>query len=126
MLMYLSRLAHSRCFLAGLLLFIGGCGPFIVFSIVTVLGFTDDPNPNPVGLGIIFGLFALPSLSLIALGLARARAGGGEWVTDMAIGRRQGDGETGARIGATRLEGLIIWICVAASLGVVALKWWLR
>ncbi len=55
----------------GLILLIVGSGPLIGFNIYADLGFYDDPNPNPVGLGILAWLTFWPSIGLILLGIWR-------------------------------------------------------
>jgi len=38
------------------------------------LGLWPDPNPNPVGPGILFGLTFWPAIICIVVGVIRARA----------------------------------------------------
>ena len=46
-----------------------GSLPLFSTLIGALLGFTDDPNPNPTGYGVLFFLTLWPSLGLIGLGL---------------------------------------------------------
>jgi hypothetical protein len=62
----------SRLFWIGLLLLVLGSGPLFTVILLASLGLTKDPNPNPVGLGIIAGLTFWPSLILIIIGVAQS------------------------------------------------------
>jgi hypothetical protein len=62
----------SRLFWAGLILFVLGSGPLLSVIVLASLGMTKDPNPNPVGLGIIAALTFPPSVILIILGAVRS------------------------------------------------------
>ena len=52
----------------GLLLF--GCGPLIAIIALAALGFLADPNPNPVGPGILASLTFWPGLICVIVGVA--------------------------------------------------------
>lgn len=58
---------------AGLILFVLGTGPLVGFMLYAKLGFHDDPNPNPVGLGIPAMLTFWPSILMVAWGVSRVR-----------------------------------------------------
>ena len=60
---------------AGLVLLVVGTGPLASIMLAVALGFTDDPNPNPVMFGILAGLTFWPSVGLIAVGVWRVRKG---------------------------------------------------
>ncbi|WP_278983768.1 hypothetical protein [Sphingobium yanoikuyae] len=49
-----------------------GCGPLVVFLIADEIGLVRDPNPNPIGLGLLFVFSVPPALCLTLFGLARA------------------------------------------------------
>jgi hypothetical protein len=51
--LYLNRFWRSGYFIAGALLFVLGSGPLLVSSALAGLGMTEDPNPNPVGFGML-------------------------------------------------------------------------
>ena len=53
--------------LAGLLL---GTGPLVAVMVMARAGLTSDPNPNPVGFGILMFLTFWPSLTLFLIGAA--------------------------------------------------------
>lgn len=49
-------------FIGGLLGLVFGTGPLVVVCVAAALGWTDDPNPNPIGLGLLAMLTLWPSL----------------------------------------------------------------
>lgn len=59
----------SVLFWAGIILLVIGSGPLLVVILLAALGLTEDPNPNPVGLGILAMLTFWPSVSLIVISL---------------------------------------------------------
>ena len=63
-----SSLWRSRYFVAGALLFLIGTGPLLTVILLANLGLTRDPNPNPIGLGILAFLTFWPSVILMVLG----------------------------------------------------------
>ena len=64
----MSSLWRSRYFVAGGLLLLIGTGPLLTVILLARLGLTRDPNPNPVGLGILAFLTFLPGVLLMVLG----------------------------------------------------------
>jgi hypothetical protein len=69
------RYLQSWWIRAGLVLLVVGTGPLASIMLAAALGFTDDPNPNPVMFGILAGLTFWPSVGLIAVGVWRVRKG---------------------------------------------------
>jgi hypothetical protein len=59
----------SRLFWAGLALLVLGTGPLLLIVVATELGLTSDPNPNPIGLGLLAFFTFWPAVILIVLGL---------------------------------------------------------
>ncbi|WP_439532989.1 hypothetical protein [Polymorphobacter sp.] len=59
--------------LAGLLLLVLGCGPLLLFIVADALGLVTDPDPNPIGLGLLAFVSFWPGVILTAIGLARRR-----------------------------------------------------
>ena len=57
----------------GVILLVLGTGPLVSIMVAARLGFTDDPNPNPVLFGMLAGLTFWPSVALIAFGAWRIR-----------------------------------------------------
>jgi hypothetical protein len=62
----------SRLFWAGVVLFAVGTGPLLIVILLAALGLTKDPNPNPVGFGILFFFTIWPSIGLMVAGWARS------------------------------------------------------
>ena len=63
----------DRLFKVGLTLLIIGTGPLILIVLLAKLGLTSDPNPNPVGPGLLAGLTLWPAVILMAIGMTRVR-----------------------------------------------------
>ena len=63
----------SCFFWIGLLLLGVGTGPLLIVILAAQLGLTRDPNPNPVGFGILALLTFRPSVLLIVVGIVRTR-----------------------------------------------------
>jgi hypothetical protein len=57
----------------GISLLLLGTGPLASYMLAARFGYGDDPNPNPVHLGMLAGLTFYPSLGLIAWGFYRRR-----------------------------------------------------
>ncbi|MBI3554336.1 MAG: hypothetical protein HY077_17705 [Elusimicrobia bacterium] len=58
---------------AGLALLVLGTGPLVLIVAGAALGLTSDPNPNPVGPGLLAFFTFWPGVILLAYGLLRAR-----------------------------------------------------
>jgi len=69
----MGRYLRSRLVQVGLGLLILGSGPLIGIIVYAKLGFYHDPDPNPVGFGMLAGLTFWPSVILIGLGVWRVR-----------------------------------------------------
>jgi hypothetical protein len=64
----------------GLGLLAVGTGPLLLFLVADEIGLISDPNPNPVGLGLLFFFTIWPAVGLTLFGLfrwKRARHAGG-------------------------------------------------
>jgi len=61
----------SRLLWIGSALFVLGTGPLLIIILLASLGLTRDPNPNPVGFGILALFTFWPSVILIVIGIAR-------------------------------------------------------
>ena len=55
----------------GLAFLVLGSGPLIVIILLAALGALADPNPNPIGPGILAALTFWPGIICVALGAAR-------------------------------------------------------
>ena len=62
---------NSRTTRIGIGLLILGSGPLLMIIMAAKLGLTRDPNPNPVGFGILAGLTFWPAIILLAIGISR-------------------------------------------------------
>jgi len=60
----------------GLALLLVGSGPLFLIIIAAAVGLWPDPNPNPIGPGLLCFLTFWPSLALIVVGVQRVRAHG--------------------------------------------------
>jgi len=70
------RYWDSKLVRVGTVLFVLGSGPLLLIIAAADLGLTRDPNPNPVGFGILAGLTFWPSIIMIVAGVvsvARAK-----------------------------------------------------
>jgi len=63
----------SRLVRVGLGLFILGSGPLLVIIAAAAIGLWPDPNPNPIGPGILAFFTFWPSIICMAIGVAQVR-----------------------------------------------------
>jgi len=64
---------RSRYFVVGAVLLLVGTGPLVSVIVLASLGLTKDPNPNPIGFGILAFLTFWPSVVLMLLGVVTSR-----------------------------------------------------
>lgn len=57
----------------GLLLVTFGWGPLLSVILLSDLGLWPDPNPNPVGAGILFFLTSWPAIICLGIGIWQVR-----------------------------------------------------
>jgi hypothetical protein len=57
----------------GVAVLVLGTGPLLLVILATALGLTDDPNPNPIGPGLLAFVSFWPGVVLTIIGLAQAR-----------------------------------------------------
>jgi hypothetical protein len=62
----------SRVFWTGLMLLVLGSGPLLAVILLAWLGVAKDPNPNPIGFGILAFLTFWPSVILMILGVVQS------------------------------------------------------
>lgn len=53
----------------GAILLLVGSGPLLGIIIAARLGLTRDPNPNPIGFGLLAGLTLWPAVIMIVIGI---------------------------------------------------------
>jgi hypothetical protein len=68
----MSYYLRSRLVRVGLGLLVVGSGPLFFIIAAAELGLWPDPNPNPVGPGLLFFFTFIPSLVCIVLGFVIA------------------------------------------------------
>ena len=59
---------------AGLALLVLGSGPLWTIVLLAALGWWPDPDPNPVGPGLLFFFTFWPAIICLIVGVARVRA----------------------------------------------------
>jgi hypothetical protein len=63
------RFRISRLFWIGLALLVLGTAPLLLTIVAAELGLTSDPNPNPIGFGLLTFFTFWPAVILIVWGL---------------------------------------------------------
>ena len=58
---------------SGVLLLVFGTGPLLFIIVAAAIGLWPDPNPNPVGPGLLAGLTLWPGLICLIVGVSRVR-----------------------------------------------------
>ncbi len=69
----MSEYLQSRRVIIGLLLLIFGSGPLFLIMIAAAVGLWPDPNPNPIGPGILAFLTFWPGVLCLGTGIVRVR-----------------------------------------------------
>ena len=70
----MSQYFKSTWVKVGLSLLLVGATPLLIIVAAADLGLLRDPNPNPVGPGILFGLTLWPAIICIVVGVIRVRS----------------------------------------------------
>lgn len=70
----MSRYLKSGWIWAGILLLVLGSGPLMFIIAADALGLWPDPNPNPIGPGLLFFFTFWPSVICIVVGVLRAHS----------------------------------------------------
>lgn len=65
---------RSRLVKVGLGLLIFGTGPLVFIIAAAALGLWPDPNPNPIGPGLLSFLTFWPAIICIVIGVTRVRS----------------------------------------------------
>ena len=66
---------ESRLVRTGLVIFGVGCGPLLFIIAAAAVGVWPDPNPNPVGPGLLAALSFWPGILCLGIGAMRVRFG---------------------------------------------------
>jgi hypothetical protein len=66
------RFTLGKMFWLGLVLFICGTGPLLAIIAAASLGLTRDPDPNPIGPGLLAFVTFWPSVTLMGAALVTA------------------------------------------------------
>jgi hypothetical protein len=69
----MNRLFANRLFKIGFWLFVLGTGPLLAIIVLAGIGLWPDPNPNPIGPGLLAFLTFWPSVACMIVGAIRAR-----------------------------------------------------
>ena len=64
---------RSRLVQVGLVLLVLGSGPLIGIIVLAAVGLWPDPNPNPIGPGLLFFFTFWPAVICLGLGIAGVR-----------------------------------------------------
>ncbi|HRZ09956.1 MAG TPA: hypothetical protein P5319_08645 [Gemmatimonadales bacterium] len=70
------RYLANRLFRIGAVLLAVGSGPLFAIIVAAKLGLWPDPNPNPIGPGLLAFFTFWPAVALMALGALQVRAAG--------------------------------------------------
>ena len=65
---------HSRLVKIGIGLLIFGTGPLVFIVVAAAFGLWPDPNPNPIGPGLLSFLTFWPAIICIVVGVIRVRS----------------------------------------------------
>jgi hypothetical protein len=69
----MSRYFENRLFKIGFWLLVLGSGPLVVIILLASLGLWPDPNPNPIGPGLLFFFTFWPAVVCLVVGFVQAR-----------------------------------------------------
>jgi len=58
----------------GVALVVLGWGPLLLVILLAAIGLWPDPNPNPIGPGLLFFVTFIPALICLGIGAFRARS----------------------------------------------------
>jgi hypothetical protein len=67
------RYRDNRLVRIGLVLLVVGSGPLFLIMLCAHLGLLADPDPNPVGAGMLCGLTFWPAVILLGIGTLQVR-----------------------------------------------------
>lgn len=64
---------ENRYMRIGLALVVFGWGPLFAIIFLAAVGLWPDPNPNPIGPGMLFFLTAWPAIICLGIGIRQVR-----------------------------------------------------
>jgi hypothetical protein len=70
----MGRYLRSNWIRVGLVLAVIGAAPLLFIIIAAAFGLWPDPNPNPIGPGLLFTFLFWPAVVCILVGVTRVRA----------------------------------------------------
>jgi hypothetical protein len=70
------RYLANRLFRIGAILLLAGSGPLLLIILAAAVGLWPDPNPNPIGPGLLAFLTFWPAVVLLGLGAYQVRVAG--------------------------------------------------
>jgi len=63
----------NRWIQIGLVLVVLGWGPLLAIIVLAAVGLWPDPNPNPIGPGLLFFFTAWPAIICLVIGVVRVQ-----------------------------------------------------
>ena len=69
----MSRYLDNRWIRVGLALVLFGWTPLLGIILLAAIGLWPDPNPNPVGPGLLFFLTSWPAIICLIVGVVRVK-----------------------------------------------------
>ena len=70
----MSGYLQSKLVKAGLIVLVLGTGPLLFIIVAAAIGLWPDPNPNPVGPGMLAALSFWPGIVCLLIGIFKVRA----------------------------------------------------
>ena len=64
---------RNRWMKVGLGLVVFGWGPLLAIVVLAAVGLWPDPNPNPIGPGLLFFLTSWPAIICLVIGVVQVR-----------------------------------------------------
>lgn len=64
----MNRYLDNRLFKIGFWMFVIGCGPLIAIIVLAAIGLWPDPNPNPIGPGLLAFVTFWPAVICMSIG----------------------------------------------------------
>ncbi|MFA5684532.1 MAG: hypothetical protein WCZ65_06035 [Lysobacteraceae bacterium] len=65
----------NRCFKIGAIIALVGWTPLLAIILLAAIGLWPDPDPNPIGPGLLFFVSFWPGLAFLLIGFLQVRGG---------------------------------------------------